>query len=556
VRVEVSNRGKEPLTAVLEGEAGYLYRNYGFGFRGSSSERSKLDSSFDLSCPPGEERVFEFLVPVHQSMGSEERFLNLTLRDGSGGRMASALVSSEATNYRIGVSEALKQAVLRKAADMQVMENMTFQPSRSGSSGRFLPRNSFSSSSFENSIGEFKVSELPEDWRAYAGYDALLLSRVEFQALSAGLKVALAQWVRSGGHLILFNDRGVLPAGFVEGSRQDGFGHRSVIESGERSFDFSSRELVEFLSPADEAPLTPLHGNAFRGDWPLAEALGSRSLQTGLLLFALMVYAILVGPVNLFVWADRNRRHRLFITTPLISLATSLILVGFIIFRDGFGGEGARAIAIEVGGPGDKTEVVLQEQFSRSGILLSSAFSIDDQTVLNPVAPPASELNQNDSSSSQGTFDLVVSPRSDGWDISGNLFESRSEQGQFLRAVRPSREGLSLISPPGAPPELTSSFSVRLAPVFFTDGQGGVWRAESLEPGETVTLSASSGPERNDEMAMTVERFEFSHRKTLYAMFGRPNSFAALAAEAEGVESHSSIDWQESPVVVTGLAGR
>lgn len=538
LRVEVTNRGTDEMAMVLEGKANLSVQS-GYGFSRSSNERSQIESSFQITCPPGEERVLDFLVPVHQSMGAEERFLVLVIKDGTGREIVSSVLSSNASRYRVGISGALYETV-----------KINFRSARSGGMGRVV-----FPGALEDSIGEFSVADLPEDWRAFAGYDALLIGRPEFQAMSAGLKLALNEWVRSGGHLILMNDGGTLPPGLSEGSTQEGFGRQSIIEGGENYRDFEGDRLVKLLQENGNS-LTLLHGGAYRMDWPLAELFGSRSLQTGLLLFALFIFAIVVGPVNLFVWAGPNRRHRLFITTPVISLTASLILVVFIIFRDGFGGDGARAIAIEVGGAGDKSEVVLQEQFSRSGILFSSSFSISDETVLNPVAPPSSEFNRDDSSSAQGTFDLEMSRTAEGWEIAGNLFESRSEQGQLLRAVRPSREGLRLISPPGAPPQLASSFSATLAPVFFTDEEGQVWQAGSLEPGETVVLTASNQVARDQALSATVERFGPAQQTGFDDLFSRRNSFAALAEGAAGLETHEAIDWEESPVVMTGLAER
>jgi hypothetical protein len=487
-----------------------------------------------VACPAGEDRLLDLLIPVHQSGGADERFLSLSLRNSDNEAVAYTSLSSDASEYRLAISSQVYQK-----SQSELRNSWSRISSRSGD--------------FDDFAGIFKVADLPEDWRAYAGYDALLLNRSDWQAMPSGVRLALDQWVRSGGHLVLLNDGGELDAEF-EDPPQEGFGRRSVIEAGDGYQGWQAKTLWGLLK-GGPLPLTKAHGSQYQYVWSVAKDLGSRSLQTGLILFALIIFAIIVGPVNLFVWAGKNRRHRLYITTPLISLVASVIMVTFMILRDGFGGEGARAIAIEVGGADDKTAVIVQEQFSRSGILFSSGFTLDDQTVLNPVAPPESDLNRPDSPSAKGTFNLEVSPTQEGWELSGNLFESRSEQAQLVRSVRPSREGLTLVSAPGEGPRLASSFSYSLAPVFFTDGEGKVWKAASIEPGGTVSLSEAGPAEEEPEIMDAVERFGESYRKTLQEMFRRPNSFAALAGEASGVATHSAIDWQDSPVVVTGLAG-
>src|SRR5690606_21574539 len=86
----------------------------------------------------------------------------------------------------------------------------------------------------------------------------------------------------------------------------------------------------------------------FSTSWPLQQSYGSQEFRYGLFIGVLVLFAIIVGPVNLFVFAKVGKRHRLFITTPIISLATSLLLVGLIILQDGFGGSGFRRVLMEV----------------------------------------------------------------------------------------------------------------------------------------------------------------------------------------------------------------
>ena len=96
----------------------------------------------------------------------------------------------------------------------------------------------------------------------------------------------------------------------------------------------------------------------------------------------LVLFGILVGPVNLFVLAKSGRRHRLFITTPLISLGASLLLILLIIFQDGFGGRGMRRVLMEVRpDAGQNAAFLHQEQIARTGILTGTA---------SPWIPPAS----------------------------------------------------------------------------------------------------------------------------------------------------------------------
>lgn len=552
VRFEIENEGKKNLSLQLNASC-IMNDSGGFGIRSlrrRSNDQGEIESVFKASCPPKESRSFDFLIPISQDYRGNNRYLDITVVDAETGQF-----------WCNGDVQTLASPLDQDFVISNSISKMKHFISLTPSGGPV-----------------FDPAFLPGDWRAYSGFDALIMTKADLQSIAPGSKVALDQWVRSGGHLVIYEggdlSSGNRPedgskrgrparkkAGSGRGSRQelidsldqrqDGFGLRTFIEKGRLDWDPGGLFAILDQEPY---PLSAIHTEQYiHLDWPVGDELGSRSLGTGLVLFGLMIFAVVVGPINLFVWAKATRRHRLFFTTPVISLAASLIMVGMIILSDGFGGEGARAIAIEVGSPGDKTAVIVQEQFSRSGILFSSSFDLDDQSVLNPIRPPVTDMNRADSPSSTGTFRLQVSSEEDGWKYSGDLFESRSEQGQLIRSVIPSREGLSLVSRPGETPKLTSSFPYALGPVFFTDAEGKIWSVDTIAPGESATLRESDIEKRSLGLDQAVSRFGESYQLVLQQMLQRKDSFAALAEEAPGVETHPSIDWRKSPVVITGL---
>ena len=545
VRAEVENEGKDPLTFQLDCTCTLSdFSGFSISFRRGSDDEGTIESTFDFSCPPGEDRSFEFLIPVCQGNKYHERYLYLAIKDPQKNRFwGNARIKSDPADIHYGVStSAIK------------IKGLSGPP--------------------DDSMAEFKPNDLPADWRAYAGYDALILTGAEFKAMAPGAKLAIDQWVRSGGHLIVLdqnNEASKSPSAssdfrIVPGEksklgrlladsltdRQDGFGLKTIVAA-RSPREVGAGDLMMILQSGKKT-LAKIHDEQYHSNWKVGRELGSRSLGTGLVLFGLMIFAVVVGPVNLFVLAKATRRHRLFFTTPIISLTASLLMVGLIILSDGFGGDGTRAIAIEVGSSDDKTATVIQEQFSRSGILFSSGFDLDDQSVLNPVKPPITEMNRADSAYSTGTFQLQVSRKEDGWKYSGDLFESRSEQAQLIRSVIPSREGLALVSGPGESLKLASTFAYSVGPVFYTDASGEIWQTDSIAPGESATLQRSGVDARSSALNKAVFRFAKSHRSVLENMFQRKDSFAALAEAAPGVDTHPSIDWQESPVVITGLA--
>lgn len=535
VRIEIRNQTSKPLSW----NVGCLSRmsDYGyFSYRGSSSGEGAITSNFGVSCPAGEERKIDLLIPINQLIGSGSREVTLRCSEPSGDYPISGSFSVEGGSYKVGISGEFAQKF-----EGEISSRFSRSPMSASSSY---------SSGYPVSFGQIDVERLPEDWRAYSGYDALAFTRQDLVALNPGVKLALDQWVRSGGNFITIND-GVEE---VPPYSIDGLGVRNRLDYGIGYSQFDADALLKAVRIGGDSLSNLVETDYQSGAWPVGNALGTRTVSQGLLFFALIIFAIVVGPVNLFFWANKHRRHRLFVTTPLISIAASLLMVGYIVIRDGFGGDGARAIAIEVGGPDDKSAVILQEQFSRSGILFSAGFEVDNYSVLNPVVPPTSDLNLDDSASARGTYKLSYAQSKEGWELSGDLFQSRSEQAQVIKSVVPSRERLDLLTGNSESPRLVSSFSYPLTNVYYKDGDGNFWKASAIAPGETVTMTASTiSTDRQGEISSAISRFGHSQKKKLSSLLRRPNSFVALATEAPSISTHTSIDWMETPTLVTGL---
>jgi len=533
VRVEVDNKSGKEVSWNLK--ANSTAENYSY-YR--SRDLGKISSNFSVSCPAGTSRQVDLLIPVQQANenGVYERSLRITAESKSypnAGIFASLDRSGGLSAPCLSVSRGLLPAV------GSTLEGAMAGRSRMrGNQGR---------------LGNFTIEKLPQDWRAYAGLDALLLSVEESKRISPGVSLALQQWIQSGGRMLILNPG---DEGTPDSVERLGLGSREVINvgSGYSGVTLARLGFQESVSDQNQT-LTAGRGYANRS-WSLGQELGSRSMHSSLLILALIVFAILVGPINLFVWANRTRRHRLFVTTPVISIGASLILVVIIILQDGFGGDGARAIAIDVGAPDSTSASIVQEQFSRTGILLSSGFTLDDNSMMVPVSPPTTDYNRADSKSYTGDFSYSAETTDEGWKISGEWFSSRSEQAQVIRSVIPSRERLELIGSTGGAPRLSSTFAYPLKDVYYCDSGGEIWTATAIDPGETVTLEASYASDRDDALEPLVSRFGEDRQKNLQRTIRRKNSFAASSTQSSTIPTLASIDWQESPALITGLLSK
>ncbi|MDB6138963.1 MAG: hypothetical protein JWO94_2035, partial [Verrucomicrobiaceae bacterium] len=212
------------------------------------------------------------------------------------------------------------------------------------------------------------------------------------------------------------------------------------------------------------------------------------TLRGPLIFSFILVFGILVGPVNLFWFARGRNRPRLFWTTPLISFAGSAVLVVIMLMQDGTGGAGARVL-LATTLPQQKQMVVLQEQFSKTGVLLNRAFELPehDSTWLVPlpvIHTVASAYSGSGEREEKRSYELAGQRASGGW------FASRAVQGQLLQSVRLNRGGIDLQE--GASPTAISSLGTSLTRLYVMDRQKKMWTAENVATGQRITLSPVS----------------------------------------------------------------
>ncbi|MBL8737701.1 MAG: hypothetical protein JNL12_14815 [Planctomycetes bacterium] len=184
---------------------------------------------------------------------------------------------------------------------------------------------------------------LPSDWRLMTGFDALLVDGAA--ALAEDQQEAVRRYVFAGG-LALVAAPGSLPAGGLralfagrdEGVVSHGLGRLVAMPSlaSSAANPSESRRRLGELEPLGSGPLPvpsvlsrpqPIPG---LGDAPV------RGFLTIILLFA-----IVVGPLNFMVMRRRRRPLLALVTIPVLGFGTTLLLLGYGLVHDGFGIRGS-----------------------------------------------------------------------------------------------------------------------------------------------------------------------------------------------------------------------
>ncbi len=201
-----------------------------------------------------------------------------------------------------------------------------------------------------------------------------------------------------------------------------------------------------------------------------------------MLIAFILAFAVVVGPVNFLILAPAGQRHRLFWTTPLISVGASGLLLLLIVFSEGLGGRG-QYVTATMSLPARNQTVIWQEQVSRTGVLVGQSFPAIPGSAL--YALPLGDKMSGRGADRGKTFSLS----GDTW--GGDWFQSRRTQAQLIEAISPSRERVEMRGDNQSPIAL-STFAQPLTDFYFFDAQGGVWFASRINPGQPAKLTSSN----------------------------------------------------------------
>lgn len=361
------------------------------------------------------------------------------------------------------------------------------------------------------------IAGWPADWRVWSTFCAVMLEESDWEQLDSARRAALRDWVATGGQLLLF-PREARPA--VAEPLGNGAIRRLV-----RPFAALPRaDLIRLMDEADAAraqgrrwPETPHLDNP-------ADPLVRPFRAGGWLIGFVICFAVVAGPVNLFWFAPVGRRHRLFLTVPLLAVGGTCALWMAILIGDGLGGTGARQVLVMLL-PGENRAVVHQQQLVRTGVISSGAFPLRSDTAL--VTSLGSDARTRRTTLAR-----------DGQTAAGDWFTNRSILRHELLRIEPTRARVELVAGgKGAPPVVQSSLGTTLRDFEYVDDAGTRWFAAEVPPGRRITLAS---PSREPTFS--------------YAEPARRGQFRATggASELAPIPTHRSIRWEDRVIIYTG----
>lgn len=531
IRVNVRNGEKIPARWTFH----FTSQDHSYG------DYNELTSSFSLSCAASRQKNVEFLVPVVTAMQSDTPLV-LDMRV-----TATPPLSDSRVEMQSEQEHAFPDILMSEA--LYTPNSSTLDAALSGTSR-------YGSSTF---AGSFLPRDLSEDWRAYVGYDILMLTSTDWETVSPGAKTAILKWNRLGGRLILYattasaslSSLGIQSENQVARSSLRTWGEIEMLDLPAKNL-LDASDTIRLVKGGELEPRASIFGNALSASWPLQYAFGERSFNPVLFILILVAFGIIVGPVNLFVFAKSGQRHRLFITTPIISLTASALLLLIIVFQDGFGGKGHRLALIEIQ-PAENTAYIQQQQIARTGVLLKTSFETKDHAIVAPVALDESRWARITQRNGGGESRYRISSgEKNTQGLSGDWYKSRSEYGHLITSVQATRGRLELLSPNG-PPTITSTFDFPLKKIYYRDSNGGIWQnTDTLASGRKTQLSPCPQAEFDKWRDKQRKLLDTDGKKRLNLLSNREGHFIALSNDGPFIDTLSSLRWKESIALLTG----
>ena len=410
----------------------------------------------------------------------------------------------------------------------------------------------------------FDPATLPADWRVFSSLYAVFLTPTDWDELSPGVRDALRTWIGFGGSVALVGDdradtERVRKELSPDDLRLGMFGHSRSVSSVSPD---NLAGLITHLAPrrvvfavGAASPEFDRYGRGRRSysryrdgtnpyqKFPLRDAFGRRDIPYLVICLLLIVFAVVVGPISLQLWAKAGKRHRLFLTTPIFSIATSGLLLIVMLFQDGLGIDGRRFTIIDLApaGSSQPSALIYQEQFSRAGMVGGGGFPIEPG--LMPIIPIDSMERSLAVLEDQAVGSWISSRRDSSLSLAGSLpirwqvtHAGASEDSLSLRIECPITE---------------------FSDAWFVDGDGLVWKWDTNpidKTGKMRFIPASREPE--SMMRPMFKRFSANLQGFVLSRLDerqQRNRFWALAKDgAAGARAtHEKIDWLESGLIIT-----
>lgn len=359
---------------------------------------------------------------------------------------------------------------------------------------------------FSLALSEFPVSEWSQDWLSYSRFHGIVLSANEWNTLASGVKGALLEYVRCGGNLCVAGparfDEKACPFVLTEGlfrTAYPGFG--TLMTTSRQDINTWGKPEWQLLKDSWEVSSRSLQqskGIKEANDWfPVIENL---SIPVRGLLLIVLIFAVLIGPANLFFLSRKKRQIWLFWTVPLLSVIASVTVFGYAAFSEGWKGF-TRVQSLTILDESENLASSIGIAAYYCPLTPQDGLHFEYETECTP------QVNQ-DNYYREGTSGRTVNWTSE-QHLSSGWVTARIPSHFLLRKSQMRREKLVFSETSSGQCEVLNGFGTSVESLYYADGEGTVYNANNIAPGSKILM------QRVDSQSI----FPMQNNRTLRILF-------------------------------------
>jgi len=189
---------------------------------------------------------------------------------------------------------------------------------------------------------DYEISAWSDNWLSYSGFDGVVLSEDDMTDASGPVREAVRRYVECGGALIIAGAKRApdgwraSQVGTVEDMKEYavGFGRIVLYPAADfRQLASSELDVLWKIWCATQNPWRGLEdGSNANKEFPV---IGSLLIPVRGMFYFLLVFSILIGPVNLIVLARIKRRIWTLWTIPCVSAITCVAIFSYFLLAEG-----------------------------------------------------------------------------------------------------------------------------------------------------------------------------------------------------------------------------
>jgi hypothetical protein len=267
-------------------------------------------------------------------------------RPGTGREFLFPLTPEPVKTVRINFNSAYAGSISIDAVELKGPSESTWAASARASSESTAGSPSYpgAPSSSANQIlrAEVPVAEWSEAWLSYTPYDAIAFSAADLRSMPPAVQSALWRYTECGGNLFILGEAPIPDAWraapretVAGGTRFDaGFGRCFLFQSEQISALplATVKTLSDALASVSRTWQSLPDENAANASFPVIENV---RIPVRGIVFIMLAFVIVIGPVNIIVLSRMNRRTWLLWTIPVISMFTSFVVFAYSFLREG-----------------------------------------------------------------------------------------------------------------------------------------------------------------------------------------------------------------------------